>query len=103
MTECLVVTNRMKKLAKTQGMNTSRKAVDQLSEYCQAIIILASVRAKKDGRKTIMDRDIIEAAPLALDKRLTFDPQLTKISSSFGIKDRKFCQTSLQGLSIKTK
>jgi len=81
MTERLVVTNRMKKLVKTQGMRTSQKAVDQLSEYCQEIIIMAAVRAKKDRRKTIMKRDIIKA--FAYDKRLICDPQLTKISASF--------------------
>lgn len=77
MTECLVVTNRMRKLAKSTGMRTSIGAVDELSEHCLVVIAAAIHKAKKEGCKTVMARHIKAAVAPQVDR------ELTKISTSF--------------------
>jgi histone H3/H4 len=60
MDEVLVVTSKVKKLIKEKGgMNTSAETIDVLS---QAVIRLCQKgidSAKADGRKTVMNRDIV--------------------------------------------
>lgn len=54
----LVVTSNIKKHIKEGGMNTSGEAVKKLSEVVGELCTAAMEKAKKDHRKTVMDRDI---------------------------------------------
>lgn len=63
--ESLVVTSKVKKLIKDEfGLSTSSAAIDQLTNRVQTICRLAIENAKKDKRKTVMDRDF--TAPTSL-------------------------------------
>lgn len=60
MSEVLVVTSKVKKLIKDKGdMNTSAATIDVLSKAIEKLCLKAIESAKADGRKTVMDRDII--------------------------------------------
>lgn len=60
MAEVLVVTSKVKKLIKDKGgCNTSAETIDVLSKAIEQLCEKAVERAKADGRKTVMARDII--------------------------------------------
>lgn len=61
MSECLVVTSRVKKFNRDNGLNTSMDAIDALSKHLESVLALSVTFARKEGRKTVMDRDVIEA------------------------------------------
>lgn len=66
--DVLVVVSKLKAHVKTKaGFNTSDGVVPVLSELVKTILDAAVERARKDGRKTVMDRDIRlpDAAPAA--------------------------------------
>lgn len=55
----LVVVSKIKQLIKkNESFNTSAEATVALSEHVENIVLRAIVEAKKDGRKTVMKRDI---------------------------------------------
>lgn len=54
----LVVASKIKKQLKAGGCNTSASAITKLSEVVEQICVKAMEAAKKDRRKTVMDRDI---------------------------------------------
>ena len=57
--EPLVVASKVKKLIKDQaGLNTSAQVIDALTEQVQHLCQEASEKAKSDGRKTVLDRDL---------------------------------------------
>jgi histone H3/H4 len=56
--EVLVVASKVKAfIKKAAGLNTSAAVMDVLSEKVRELCTQAIERAKKDGRKTVMDRD----------------------------------------------
>ena len=56
--ETMVVVSKLKNyIREKSGMNTSAAVADVLSEKIRAMCDQAIENAKKDGRKTIMDRD----------------------------------------------
>lgn len=56
--ETLVVVSKVKKFIKDSAdMNTSASAIGALSEAIEKECRKAIENAKKDGRKTVMDRD----------------------------------------------
>ena len=56
--ETMVVVSKLKNyIREKSGMNTSAAVADALSEKIRAMCDQAIENAKKDGRKTIMDRD----------------------------------------------
>ncbi len=58
--DVLVVTSKVKKLIKEKGeMNTSAATVEVLSKAIEKLCMKGIESAKADGRKTVMDRDII--------------------------------------------
>lgn len=60
MAEVLVVTSKVKKIIKEQGgMNTSSATIEVLSKAIERLCLKGVESAKADGRKTVMDRDII--------------------------------------------
>ena len=60
MAEVLVVTSKIKKLVKDKaGMNTSAKTIEVLSEAVERLCLKGIEAAKADGRKTVLDRDIM--------------------------------------------
>lgn len=60
MAEVLVVTSKVKKIIKEKGgMNTSAATVEVLSKAIEKLCLKGIESAKADGRKTVMDRDII--------------------------------------------
>ncbi len=60
MSEVLVVTSKVKKIVKEQGgMNTSAATIEILSKAVEKLCLKGIENAKADGRKTVMDRDII--------------------------------------------
>lgn len=60
MSEVLVVTSKVKKMIKEKGdMNTSSATIDILSKAIEKLCMKGVENAKADGRKTVMDRDII--------------------------------------------
>ncbi|MES3037394.1 MAG: hypothetical protein V4736_05745 [Bdellovibrionota bacterium] len=60
MAEVLVVTSKVKKIVKEQGgMNTSAATIEVLSKAVERLCLKGIESAKADGRKTVMDRDII--------------------------------------------
>lgn len=60
MSEVLVVTSKVKKLIKEKGaMNTSGETIDVLSKAVEQLCLKGIENAKKDGRKTVMARDIL--------------------------------------------
>lgn len=60
MAEVLVVTSKVKKIVKEKGgMNTSAATIEVLSKAVEKLCLKGIESAKADGRKTVMDRDII--------------------------------------------
>ncbi len=60
MNEVLVVTSKVKKIIKEQGgMNTSAATIEILSKAVERLCLKGIEQAKQDGRKTVMDRDIV--------------------------------------------
>lgn len=60
MAEVLVVTSKVKKIIKEKGgMNTSAATIEVLSKAIEKLCLKGVESAKADGRKTVMDRDII--------------------------------------------
>jgi len=60
MADVLVVTSKVKKYIKENGgCNTSSETVAVLSAAVQKLCDKGIASAKSDGRKTVMDRDII--------------------------------------------
>ncbi|HRO66595.1 MAG TPA: hypothetical protein PL182_03415 [Pseudobdellovibrionaceae bacterium] len=60
MSEVLVVTSKVKKIVKEKGgMNTSAATIEVLSKAVEKLCLKGVENAKADGRKTVMDRDII--------------------------------------------
>lgn len=58
--EVLVVVSKLKNHIKSAaGMNTSGNVPARLSEIVRSLCEDAVENAKKDGRKTIMDRDFV--------------------------------------------
>jgi len=56
--EVLVVVSKLKKYVKDKaGLNTSGNVAEKLSEKIRVLTDEAIENAKRDGRKTIMDRD----------------------------------------------
>lgn len=56
--EVLVVASKLKNYIRTQsGMNTSSAVMEALSAKVRQLCDQAIENAKKDGRKTVMDRD----------------------------------------------
>ncbi|MCI5066687.1 hypothetical protein MRY87_13280 [bacterium] len=61
--EVLVVVSKLKNYIKsTAGMNTAGNVPARITEIVQELCKDAVERAKKDGRKTVMDRDFHSAA-----------------------------------------
>ena len=59
MSEVLVVASKIKKYIKDKGdLNTSSAVMDALSTVIKRECDKAVENAKRDGRKTVMDRDI---------------------------------------------
>jgi hypothetical protein len=57
--EVLIVASRLKDYVKQQAdMNTSDKALDPLSDLVRDAIDTAIENARRDGRRTVLDRDI---------------------------------------------
>ncbi len=60
MADTLVVTSKVKKLIKEKsGMNTSAATIEVLSKAIERLCLKGVESAQADGRKTVMDRDII--------------------------------------------
>lgn len=60
MADVLVVTSKVKKIIKEKGgMNTSAATIEVLSKAIERLCMKGVESAKADGRKTVMDRDII--------------------------------------------
>lgn len=58
--EVLVVASKIKNYIKgASGMNTSAKVMEALSERVRQLCDQAVEAAKQDGRKTVMDRDLL--------------------------------------------
>lgn len=56
--EVLVVASKLKAYIRAQsGMNTSSTVIDALSNKVRILCDQAIENAKRDGRKTVMDRD----------------------------------------------
>lgn len=59
MSEVLVVTSKVKAFVKEKSqMNTSGNVPEELSKRIVVMLERAIENAQKDGRKTVMDRDI---------------------------------------------
>ena len=59
MSDILIVTSKVKKFIKEKGqMNTSAETIDMLSKAVEALCQKGIDKAKADGRKTVMARDI---------------------------------------------
>ena len=60
MTDSLVVTSKVKKLIKEKGgCNTSSDTIAVLTQAVERLCQKGIEHAKQDGRKTVMDRDIV--------------------------------------------
>lgn len=58
MAESLVVASKVKKTIKTKsGMNTSAAVMDRLTQLIERECEKAIENARRDNRKTVMDRD----------------------------------------------
>ena len=56
--ETLIVASKLKNYIRTaSGMNTSSAVIDVLSDRVRALCDQAIESARRDGRKTVMDRD----------------------------------------------
>lgn len=59
MGEALVVASKVKKYIKDQGgMNTASSTIEKLTNEVQRLCDQAISKARNDGRKTVMDRDV---------------------------------------------
>ena len=59
-TEVLVVASKLKSYIKAKsGMNTSGAVVDAVSAKVRTLCDQAMENAKREGRKTVMDRDFL--------------------------------------------
>ncbi|OGH59253.1 MAG: hypothetical protein A3G34_02940 [Candidatus Lindowbacteria bacterium RIFCSPLOWO2_12_FULL_62_27] len=58
MAEVLVVTSKIKKLIKEQGMRTSADVIEALSQMVEAKAKEAVERAKAAGKKTVQASDL---------------------------------------------
>lgn len=57
--DVLIVVSKLKKYVRERsGMNTSDAVVDKLSDHVRAICDVAIRNAGRDGRKTVLDRDL---------------------------------------------
>ncbi len=57
--ETLVVVSKVKKFIRDRsGLNTSQEAIDALSTVVSVVCNQAILKAREDGRKTVMGRDI---------------------------------------------
>ncbi|MBK9072981.1 MAG: hypothetical protein IPL79_18570 [Myxococcales bacterium] len=57
--DVLIVVSKLKKYVRDRsGMNTSDAVVDKLSDHVRAICDIAIRNAGRDGRKTVLDRDL---------------------------------------------
>ncbi len=59
MAETLVVTSKIKKMVKAQGMRTGGDAIEALSRIVGDKISQAIQKAKADGKKTIQGVDVL--------------------------------------------
>ena len=60
--ETLIVVSKLKNYIKLQSeMNTSGNVTDKLSSIVRRLCDRAIANAKRDGRKTVMDRDFESA------------------------------------------
>lgn len=60
--EILIVVSKLKNYIKAQSeMNTSGNVADKLSAILRRMCDTAIANAKRDGRKTVMDRDFESA------------------------------------------
>ena len=60
MADVLVVTSKVKKFIKEKSQcNTSAETIDILSKAVERLCDKGVERAKQDGRKTVMARDIV--------------------------------------------
>ena len=59
MAEVLVVTSKVKKLAKEQGMRTSADAVQALSDIVAAKVKEGIEKARGAGKKTVQASDLV--------------------------------------------
>ncbi|MCB0352371.1 MAG: hypothetical protein KDD64_02565 [Bdellovibrionales bacterium] len=65
--EVLVVVSKLKNYIKSSaGMNTSGNVPAKLSEIIKGLCQDAVEHAKKDGRKTVMDRDFASSSSDAM-------------------------------------
>ena len=56
--EVLIVASKLKKYVKDKhGLSTSGNVMDRLSELVRDLVDDAVIRARQEGRKTLMDRD----------------------------------------------
>jgi histone H3/H4 len=56
--ETLVVVSKLKNYIKAEsGLNTASTVADKISEKVRELCNNAAENAKRDGRKTVMDRD----------------------------------------------
>ena len=60
MSEVLVVTSKVKKIAKEQGMRTSADAIEALSKIVEEKIKAGMEKAKAGGKKTVQASDITD-------------------------------------------
>ena len=58
MAEILVVTSRVKKMVKEQGMRTGADAIEKLSQIIEARVKAGIEKAKAGGKKTIQSMDV---------------------------------------------
>jgi len=58
MAQLLVITSKVKSFIKSQGCQTSGTAIEQLSKVIEQECNRAVVLAKRDGRKTVMAKDV---------------------------------------------
>jgi histone H3/H4 len=62
MSQVLVVASKVKSFIKEQsGFSTSASVIEALSKVVEKECIKAIENAKKDKRKTVMDRDVVGA------------------------------------------
>lgn len=60
MSEVLVVTSKVKKFIKEKGdCNTSSETIEALTKAVERLCARGIEKAKADGRKTVMARDIV--------------------------------------------
>ncbi len=69
--EILVVASKVKKLVKEKGdMATSAAVYEELTRHIEKICLGGIEKAKQDGRKTLMDRDIECNCPATTEEEI---------------------------------